>query len=144
MIGVETPETCWATYKRQVGNFVKLIHLVGWFIWIVWWCTDLPTSNNLRSFLGHSLRFTPLQTHHFLPKLHQNPCCCVTSALCIYVPFYWRLMSQLCQCHWLESKCQLIENWWIRQDLEGLDGVLIEVKSQNLSRIADKVYRQSG
>jgi len=21
----------------------KLLHLVGWFIWKVWWCTDLQT-----------------------------------------------------------------------------------------------------
>ena len=38
-MGGEAPETCWATYK-----LVKLLHLVGWFIWIVWWCTDLGTS----------------------------------------------------------------------------------------------------
>jgi hypothetical protein len=23
----------------------KLLHLVGWFIWIVWWCTDQQTLN---------------------------------------------------------------------------------------------------
>jgi hypothetical protein len=26
---------------------VKLLHLVGWIIWIVWWCTDLRTSNEI-------------------------------------------------------------------------------------------------
>jgi len=29
-----------------VGHgLVKQFHLVGWFIWIVWWCTGLPMSN---------------------------------------------------------------------------------------------------
>jgi len=35
------PETCWATHK-----LVELLYLVGWFIRIVWWCTDLRTSNS--------------------------------------------------------------------------------------------------
>jgi hypothetical protein len=31
---------------------VKLLHVVGWFIWIVWWCTDLLTSNTEFKFLS--------------------------------------------------------------------------------------------
>jgi len=27
------------------NKLVELLHLVGWLISIVWWCTDLPTSN---------------------------------------------------------------------------------------------------
>jgi len=28
------------------NKLVKLLqHLVGWFIWIIWWCTDLQASN---------------------------------------------------------------------------------------------------
>jgi len=34
-----------AQHKRPSNKLVKLLHLVGWFIWIVWWCTDLRTSN---------------------------------------------------------------------------------------------------
>ena len=34
--GVRTPETCWAVHKSQVIKLEKLLHLVGWFIWIVW------------------------------------------------------------------------------------------------------------
>ena len=45
MMGVTTPETCWAVHKRQVNKIEKLLHLVGWFIWIVWWCMDLQTLN---------------------------------------------------------------------------------------------------
>jgi len=31
--------------KMSSNKIVKLLHLVGWFIWIVWWCADLATSN---------------------------------------------------------------------------------------------------
>ena len=31
--------------KRQVIKLEKLLHLVGWFIWIVWGCTDLQALN---------------------------------------------------------------------------------------------------
>jgi hypothetical protein len=34
MMGVRTPETCWAVHKRQVIKLEKLLHLDGWFIWI--------------------------------------------------------------------------------------------------------------
>jgi len=47
-MGVRTPETCWAVNKHQVINWIKLLHLVGWFIWIVWWCTDLQTLKILK------------------------------------------------------------------------------------------------
>jgi hypothetical protein len=35
MMGVWTPETCWAvhTSQRQVNKLKKLLHLVSWFIW---------------------------------------------------------------------------------------------------------------
>ena len=40
--GVLTPETCWVVHKRQVINLRNCcIRLVCWFIWNVWWCTDL-------------------------------------------------------------------------------------------------------
>ena len=31
--------------KTSSNKLVKLLHLVGWFIWIVWLCADLRTSN---------------------------------------------------------------------------------------------------
>jgi hypothetical protein len=34
MIGVEAPETCWATHKPSSNKLVKQLHIVGWFIWI--------------------------------------------------------------------------------------------------------------
>jgi hypothetical protein len=45
MMVVRTPETCWAVHKRQVNELEKLLHLVGWFIWILWWHMDLQTLN---------------------------------------------------------------------------------------------------
>jgi hypothetical protein len=45
MMGVRTPETCWAVNKRQVIKLEKFLHLVSWFIWIVWRCTDIKTLN---------------------------------------------------------------------------------------------------
>jgi hypothetical protein len=30
--------------RTSSNKLVELLHLVGWFIWIVWWCTDLQTS----------------------------------------------------------------------------------------------------
>jgi hypothetical protein len=32
--------SCTQTSSNKLEN---LLHLVGWFIWIVWWCTDLKT-----------------------------------------------------------------------------------------------------
>jgi hypothetical protein len=43
MMDVSTSETCLAVNKRLDNKLQKLLHLVGWFIWIVWWCTDLRT-----------------------------------------------------------------------------------------------------
>jgi hypothetical protein len=34
MVGVRTPETCWVVYKTSSNKLEKLLHLVGWFIWI--------------------------------------------------------------------------------------------------------------
>jgi len=33
------------TYTSS-NKLEKLLHLVDWFIWIVWWCTDLQTLNS--------------------------------------------------------------------------------------------------
>ena len=46
MMGGVSPETCWALYKYEI-NFDKLLHLVGFSIWIILWCTDPRTSNGL-------------------------------------------------------------------------------------------------
>jgi hypothetical protein len=51
MMGVKTPETCWAVNKRQDYKLEKLLHLVGLFIWIVWWCTDLQILKLLDTFV---------------------------------------------------------------------------------------------
>jgi len=32
----------------------KLLHLVGWFIWIVWWCKDLQTLNEIFKSAKHT------------------------------------------------------------------------------------------
>jgi hypothetical protein len=45
MMGVSTPETCWAVHEPQIGRLEKFLFLVGWFIWIVWWGTGLQTLN---------------------------------------------------------------------------------------------------
>jgi hypothetical protein len=45
MMGGVSPETCWASYKYEI-NFDTLLHLAGFFIWIILWCTDARTSNN--------------------------------------------------------------------------------------------------
>ena len=47
---------------------MKLLHLVGWFIWTVWWCTDLQTLNlkiNSLRFATSLLISFPLSQHHF-------------------------------------------------------------------------------
>ena len=43
-LGGVSPETCWASYKYAI-NFDTLLHLVGFFIWIILWCTDPWTSD---------------------------------------------------------------------------------------------------
>jgi len=58
MMGIRTPETCWAINKRQNNKLERLLHLVGWFIWILWWCTDLQIFNL-----------------HVMPSLPQQNCC---------------------------------------------------------------------
>jgi hypothetical protein len=42
------------------------LHLVGWFIWIVWWYMDLRTSKLLRV-MGTGLKFASLQLYQFCP-----------------------------------------------------------------------------
>jgi hypothetical protein len=43
-IGKKRLEHCWSWSARPSNKLVKLLHLVGWIIWIVCWCTDLWTS----------------------------------------------------------------------------------------------------
>jgi hypothetical protein len=45
MMGVKTPETCWAVNKRQDNKLKKNVASGWWFIWIVQRCTDLQTLN---------------------------------------------------------------------------------------------------
>jgi hypothetical protein len=69
MMGVKTPKhvemyinvcSCWAPgdgredarnmlscTQTSSNKLESLLHLVGWFIWIVWWCTDLQTLNSV-------------------------------------------------------------------------------------------------
>jgi hypothetical protein len=58
MMGVRTPETCWAANKRQNNKPERLLHLVGWFIWILWWSMDFQILNL-----------------HVMPSLSQQNCC---------------------------------------------------------------------
>jgi hypothetical protein len=41
--GRENAENLLSCKWTSSGKLEKLLHLVGWFIWIVWWCTDLQT-----------------------------------------------------------------------------------------------------
>ena len=34
MMGMRMPETCWAVFKRQGNKSERVMHLVGWFIWM--------------------------------------------------------------------------------------------------------------
>jgi hypothetical protein len=43
MMGGVSSETCWASYKYEI-KFDTLLHLVGFFIWIILWCMDPRTS----------------------------------------------------------------------------------------------------
>jgi hypothetical protein len=65
--GVLTPETCWAVNKLE-----KLLHLVGWFIWIVWCCMDLQTLKFQCGFLQPPLTFSHLSPNVFLRTLFLN------------------------------------------------------------------------
>ena len=49
MMGGVSPKTCWASYKHGIINFDTLLHLVGFYMWIILWCTDPRTSNILFS-----------------------------------------------------------------------------------------------
>jgi len=44
LMGVRMPETLSCT-QTSSNILEKLLHLVGWFIWNIWWCTDLQTLN---------------------------------------------------------------------------------------------------
>jgi hypothetical protein len=44
MMGGVSSETCWASYKYGIINFDTLLHLVGFSLWIILWCTDPRTS----------------------------------------------------------------------------------------------------
>ena len=65
-MSVKTPETYWAvrTSKCQVREKLeKLLHLVGWFIWKVWWYTDLQTLN-FKYILLYSVRTCEGHNHN--------------------------------------------------------------------------------
>jgi len=47
MMGGVSPETCWASYNYGIIKFDTLLHLVGFFLWIVLRCTDPRTSNSI-------------------------------------------------------------------------------------------------
>jgi hypothetical protein len=64
MMGVRTPETCWAVNKRQNNKLEKLLCIVGWFVWIVWWCTYLQTLNFLFLFYSSHPVALPSCTSH--------------------------------------------------------------------------------
>jgi hypothetical protein len=58
MMGVRTPETCWAVNKLQLIKLENLLHLVGWFIW-----NDLLCHFVIRPFFCSFWRSTDRQTH---------------------------------------------------------------------------------
>jgi hypothetical protein len=54
MMGVVSPETCWASYKHGVINFDRLLHLVGYF------CTNFTMmhgSTNTKITRGNCIRY---------------------------------------------------------------------------------------
>jgi hypothetical protein len=72
MMGAEAPETCWATHKRQVINLSNCcIWLVVWFIWLVWWRTDLPMSNTQGYLIGYGLKEYSSVCHRPCPQPSQ-------------------------------------------------------------------------
>jgi hypothetical protein len=50
MMGVRTPKTCWVVHKLQVIN-LRNYFMFGWFIWNIWWCTDLENLNLKKDYL---------------------------------------------------------------------------------------------
>jgi hypothetical protein len=68
-LGNTPPETCWASYKYGVINFDTLLHLVGFSVWIVLWCTDPQTSNILMWFLMH--RSTNIKYFNVISDIHR-------------------------------------------------------------------------
>ena len=46
--GRENARNMLSCKQTSSNKLEKLLHLVGWFIWIVWWCTDLQTLNLYR------------------------------------------------------------------------------------------------
>jgi hypothetical protein len=79
MMGGVSPKTCWASYKYGIINFDTLLHLVGFSVWIVLWCTD-PRTSSLLSVL-HTLSY--LWLINFVLKLNINSICRPT--LLVYV-----------------------------------------------------------
>ena len=69
IMGGVSPETCWASYKYGIINFDTLLHLVGFSLWIVLWCTDPRTSSfrNLHCCTVHDISISSLlfQLMHF-------------------------------------------------------------------------------
>jgi hypothetical protein len=56
MMGGVSPETCWASYKYKIKMLVTLLHLVGFSLWIILWCTDPRTSRKTELDYVHNLR----------------------------------------------------------------------------------------
>jgi len=68
MMGMRTPETRCAVNKRQDNKTGEIPASSWWFIWIVWWCTDLQTLN---FFSSRSLLYTKLRSY-LLKKTHNS------------------------------------------------------------------------
>jgi hypothetical protein len=79
------------------NKLVKLLHLFGSFIWIVWWCTDLPASKIRRQFSGHVGDYCLLK----------EGICCIK--LVDYVVSYDKTVAQDASDNYIQSTLQL--NW---------------------------------
>jgi len=63
-MGVEAPETCWATHKPSSNKLVKQLHPVDWFIWTV-----------LQFEAGHSCAEGPVCTSEVGATYRSTLCC---------------------------------------------------------------------
>jgi len=82
-MGMRMPETCWSVSKRQAINFVKLLHLIGWFSWknysttilLVCWMVHLPKFRSLLLRIVSVLcviSLTLVLTSHMMPEVSVN------------------------------------------------------------------------
>ena len=71
--GGVSPETCWASYKYEIKHFDTLLHLVGFSMWIILWCTDPRTSSIIYSLYvicsNCTKKITAILRH--IPNLYQ-------------------------------------------------------------------------